>query len=120
MGIQLPPPKKKGDSAQIFGPSLLWPNGCMDQDATTEVGLGQRDIVLYGDPAPPPLKGHRPPIFSQCPLLPNDWMNYDSTWYGGRPRPRRLCVQWGPSYPQKKGHTYPTQFLANVYCGQVA
>jgi len=25
-----------------------------------EVGLGLRDIVLDGDPAPPPLKGHSP------------------------------------------------------------
>ena len=26
----------------------------------TEVGLDLRDIVLDGDPAPPPLKGHSP------------------------------------------------------------
>jgi len=26
----------------------------------TEVGVGLRDIVLDGDPAPPPLKGHSP------------------------------------------------------------
>jgi len=26
----------------------------------TEVGLGLRDIVSDGDPAPPPLKGHSP------------------------------------------------------------
>ena len=34
----------------------------MDQDATwyTEVGFGLRDIVLDGDPAPPPIKGHSP------------------------------------------------------------
>ena len=43
-----PPPKK-------FGPHLLWPNGCMDQDAlVTEVGLGLCNIVLDGDPAPLP------------------------------------------------------------------
>jgi len=30
---QLIPPQK-GDIAPIFGPFLLWPNGCMDQDAT--------------------------------------------------------------------------------------
>jgi len=29
----------------------------------TEVGLGLRDIVLDGDPAPPPLYGHSPPKF---------------------------------------------------------
>jgi len=47
-------------------------------------------------------------------------MHQDATWYGGRPQPRRLCVRWGPSYHQKKGHTHPTQFLAHVYCGQTA
>jgi len=41
----------------------------------TEVGLSLGDIVLDGDPAPPPLKGHRPPIFGQCPLCPNGWMD---------------------------------------------
>ena len=44
-------------------------------------------------------------------------MDHDATWYGGRPRPRRLCVPWGPSSPHKKG-TAPTQCLAHVYCGQ--
>ena len=37
----------------------------MDQDATmlsTEVGLGLRDIVLDGEPGPPPLKGHSPQL----------------------------------------------------------
>ena len=28
-------------------------------------------------------------------------------------------VRCGPSYPQKKGHAHPTQFLAHVYCGQM-
>jgi len=44
-----------------FGPCLLWPNGCMYQDITTEVGLSLCDIVLDGDPAPPSLKGHSYP-----------------------------------------------------------
>ena len=34
----LPPPK--GAETPIFGPRLLWANGCVDQDATWyEVGL---------------------------------------------------------------------------------
>ena len=28
------PPQKRGHSPPIFGPSLLWPNGWMHQDAT--------------------------------------------------------------------------------------
>jgi len=31
-----------------------------------------------------------------------------SRWHFGRmPQPRRLCVRWGPSYPQKKGTLDP-------------
>ena len=26
-------------------------------------------------------------------------MDQDATWYGDRPRPRRLCVRWEPSSP---------------------
>jgi len=46
-------------------------------------------------------------------------MNQDITWYGGRPRPRRLCVGWGPRSPPQKGWG-PTQFSAHIYCGQTA
>jgi len=34
-------------------------------------------------------------------------MDQDATWYGGRPRPRRLCVRWGPSLLPKKGAEQP-------------
>jgi len=30
-------------------------------------------------------------------LWPNGWMHQDTTWYGGRPQPRRHCVRWDPS-----------------------
>jgi len=30
----------------------------------------------------------------------------DTTWYGGKPRPRPHCVRWGHSSPQK-GHKPP-------------
>jgi len=70
MGTQLPFPKG-AQPPLIFGPYLLRPNGCMDQDAT---------------------------------------------WYGSRPRFRRLCVS---SLPQKVGRSLP-QFSAHVYCGQTA
>ena len=51
-------------------------------------------------------------------LWPNGWMDQDGTRYGGRPRPARDCVRWGPSSPPVKGHS--SQFSANVLCGQTA
>jgi len=51
-------------------------------------------------------------------LWPNGWMDYDATWYGGRLRPRPLCVRWGPSSRPKRGTAL--QFSAHVYCGQTA
>jgi len=47
-------------TAPNFCPCLLWPNGWMDQDATslwTKVGLCPCHIVLHGDPAPPHKRG---------------------------------------------------------------
>ena len=51
-------------------------------------------------------------------LWPNGWMDQDSTWYGGRPRPNRYCVRWGPSSPHGKGSRTRPHFSANVYCSQ--
>jgi len=61
-----------------------------------QVDLGPGHIVLDGDPAPPPQKGAEPPIFCPYLLWPNGSMDQEVTWYGGRPRPKRLCVRWGP------------------------
>ena len=63
----------------------------------TEVGLGPVLIVLGGDPAPLRKKGAESPNFRPCLLWPKGWMDQDATWYGGRPRPRRHSVRWGPS-----------------------
>ena len=63
----------------------------------------------------PPPKKNGPRL-----LWPNGCMDQDSTWHGGRPQPRRLCVRWGPP-PQKGGAAKsPRQFSALVYCGQTA
>ena len=68
----------------------------------------------------PTKKGACPSVFGPRLLWLNRCMNQDATWYGGRPWSTRHCVRCGPSFPQKKGHTHPTQFLAHVYCGQTA
>ena len=78
-----------------------------------ESGLSPGHIVLAGYPVPPNKRGVQPPnfrpmspqIFGSCLLWPNGRMDQCATWYGGRPRPRRLCVRWGPSSPKKKGHS---------------
>ena len=99
------PPPLKGHSPPIFGPYLLRPNGCMDQDVIgMEVGLGPGDCVRCGPRSPSPKGGAGPPqIFGPCLLRPNGWMDEAGTWHGGRPQPRRLCVRWGPSPLPPKG-----------------
>jgi len=53
------PSPKGGQSHPIFGPYLLHPNGCRDQDATWYGGRAQ-----MGTPLLPPQKGGRAPEFS--------------------------------------------------------
>jgi len=63
MGTQ-PLPQKGAEPHPIFVPRLLWPNVCMDQDATdTEIDIGLRDIVFDVDPATQE-KGHTHPTQS--------------------------------------------------------
>jgi len=83
-----------------------------------QVGLGPGHIVLDGDQLPSP-KGHSPPIFGPYLLRLNGCMDQDATWFGGRPRPSRLCVRLEPRSPLQKGGGAP-QILAHVYCGQTA
>ena len=74
-----------------------------------KVGLGPGHIVLDGDAAPSAKKATEPPIFGPYLLWPKCWMDEDTTWYIGRPQPRRHCVRWGTSSLQK-GHSPPPIF----------
>jgi len=75
------PLPKRGQIPQVFSPCLLWPNGCVDQDATWYwVGLGSGHIVLDGGPAPLPQKGTALQFFAPCLLWPNGRMDQDATW----------------------------------------
>ena len=62
-------PSPKGAEAPKFSAHIYCGQtaGWIKMTLGMEVGLGPGHIVLDGDPAPLP------------------------TWYGGRPRPRRLC-----------------------------
>jgi len=57
-----------------------------------------------------PKRGEAPPIFGRYLLWANGCMYHDTTWYGGRPQPRRHCVSWGPSSPSPNGTQPP------IYC----
>jgi len=93
---------------------LLWPNGCVDQDATW-YGRGPGDIVLDGDPAPSRKGAQHPPLCGPS-LWPNGWKDPDATFYGRRHRPRRHCVRWETSSQPKRAQQPP--LLAHVCCGQ--
>jgi len=73
--------------------------GWIKMPVGTEVGLGPGDIVLHANRLPPQKKWHSPSIFGPCLLWPNGCMYQDTTWYGGRPQPRRHCVRWGTAFP---------------------
>ena len=84
-----------------------------------EVALGPSDIVLDGDPAPPPQKGTEPPNFWPmsivAKLLDGSRWHLACRYASARPH----CARWELSSPsQKKGHS--TQFLAYVCCGRMA
>jgi len=99
--------------------------------------LGPGDIVLNGDPAPLPQlnstqlnehlwtqvikhlnvhiylarKGHStPPLLNWPKSIVAKWLDGSGyTWYGGRPRPRRHYITWGPSSPTtRKGAHHRT------------
>jgi len=81
----------------------------------TVVGLGPGHIVLDGIHLPPPT-GHSHPIFGPYLLRSNGCMDQDATWYGGRPRPRRLCVRWGPSPLPVRGRSPLPNFGPFLLC----
>jgi len=102
-------PSPKGGGAPQFSAHVYYGQtvGWMKLVLGMEVGLGPGDFVLAGDPAPLLQKGAEPPssIFGPFLLWPNGWMDQYGTWHGASPRPRRLCVRWGPScrVPKKGG-----------------
>jgi len=101
---------------------VLSPNGWTDQDETWRAGRPRPwpHCVRWGPGSPSP-KGAQPPIFRPYLLRLNGCIDQDATWYGGRPASAQVTVFNGdPATPRKKGHTHPTQFLAYVYCSQMA
>ena len=79
-----------------------------------EVGLGQSDIVLDGDPAPPKR--------GTAPLLAHVYFGQRAGWIktplGTKADlgPRHILLDGNPVPPPKKRHS--SQFSAHVYYGQ--
>jgi len=114
---------------------LLWPNGWMDQDETWRAGRPRPrpHCDRWGHSSPrkaaqqPPLSKFTGAGFAcvrvirgPCLWCQNGWIDQDAIWYGGRHRPRRHCVRWGPSSPPQKGTQQPLPLFGHVYCGETA
>jgi len=81
-GDPAPPEKGEGTAPPILA-HVLWPNGCIDQDATWYGGRPRPvpHCVTWRPSSPPLEKGHSSaPIFGPCLLWPNGWMDQDATW----------------------------------------
>jgi len=109
MGTQLPS-TKKGAQAPIFGPCLLLPNGCMDQDATWYGGRPRPrpHCVRWRSSSPSPNKGHSPHFLANVYCAHTaGWIKMPCTWCEGRPRPGPHCLRpyMGIQFPfQKRAH----------------
>ena len=109
-GDPAPFPKKEAEPHPIFGQRLLWPNGCLDQDATWYGGIPRpARHCVQSRPTYPQKKRHKHPhpIFGPYLLWPNGWMDEDAAWYGTRPRPRPHCTRRGFS-SRERGTAAPS------------
>ena len=111
---QLTASPKTGDTSRShFSAHVLWPNGCMDQDATWYGGRPQPwpHCVRWGPSSqltPSPLKNSRGtsrPHFSAHVLWPNGWMDQDVTWQEGSCLGPGDIVLDGEPAPLKRGTT---------------
>jgi len=104
----------KGHRPQIFGPYLLWPNGCMDQGATWYGGRPppRQLYVRWGPRSPFPKRG-RPQIFGPCILWPKSWMDQDGTWHGVGFSPGDFALDGDPAPSPKRGQSPLPNFWPN-------
>jgi len=116
MGTQ-PPTPKGAEPHPIFGPRLLWPNGCMDQDGTWFGSRSRptRHCVRCG-PSYPQKKGHTHHIQ----FLAHVYCGHMAEWMK---TPLGTEADLGPGHivldgvpAPAKGHS-SSLFSAHVYCG---
>jgi len=114
-----PPPKRH--SPTIFGPYLLRPNGCMDQDATWYRDRPRPSgLCVRWEPTSPPRKGGTAPsailgpflcYMAGCIKMP---LGMEVGLSSGD-----FVIDGDPAAPPQKGGRAP-KFSAYVYCGQTA
>jgi len=93
------PPSKKGRAPNFRLMSVVVKR--LDRSRCHLVG-GPSNILLDGDPAPPPKwRDTALPVFSLCLLWPNVWMDQDASWY------RPHCIRWGRSFHPKAAQQPP-------------
>jgi len=122
MGTQPPFQKKggaQGQSPPIFGPSLLWPNGYMDQDATWYGGRSwpTQHCVRCG-PSYPQKKGHTHPFTILARVYCGQMAGWVKTPLGTAVDlvPDHIVLNGVPASSRRKGTAAPL-FSAHVYCG---
>jgi len=103
MGTQLTYPKRGTAPRLSAHVSCGQTAGWIKMPLGRELGLNPGDIVLDGDPLPPPERGT---AASHAHFSTHVYCGY--TWYGGRPRPRRHRVRWGPSSQWKGAQQTPS------------
>ena len=117
METQLPS-QKRGQSPRIFGPSLSWPKGCIDQDATWYGGRPRpmQHCVRCG-PSYLKKKGHTHPY----PILAHVYCGQMAGWI--KKAPLDTAVDLGPGHIVLDGVPSPAKVAqqppssAHVYCG---
>jgi len=108
------PLPKRGQSPPNFRPIFIvakWLG--IKMPLYMEVDLSPGDFVLDRDPAPYPKRGGAP-NFRPTSIVAKRLHGSRCHLYGGRSRATRHCVRCGPSYPTKKAHPSPPQFLARL------
>jgi len=115
-GDPAPPSENGGRPPPIFGLCLLWPNGCMDQDATWYGGRPRpRPHCARCGLSSPHQKGA--PVFAHvCCGQTAGWIKMPLGTKVGL-GPGRIVLHGDPSAPPPKRGTAP-QFSADVYCSQ--
>ena len=113
------PRPPKGAQPPIFGPCLLRPNGCMNQDRIWHGGGFRWPHCTRWVPCPSPQKGAQPPSFRPMSIVAKRLDGQDATGYGDRPRPRRHSVRWVSASPPPKWGMAPNFWPMSIVAKQL-